>query len=302
MIEISFPDIVFLKPFRRRQECWGSYKAMASSPAIGSAPISFVDGKGRQYSMPLSFISFASAGAAPDVSSWLGWAGASAEQAAITQWVATLVAQNLITPLNVPAPALLFTLTAASPGAAGNDITVKFNSVNQDGSLNVTVSTQQVYSNLTVSSVETVLGLTASGGTNPVLAYVSAPFTTLPPNMAVTPFTATPPAPYGLTIPGSGNGALTASYMNTNAQAAYITAEITASDPVNEVFTLTLAWTNTVSSVTPATLGSAFSYLLNVTPGPGTGMPAVPSTVTLVGGAAPSSSPAVAASAPVLST
>lgn len=275
---------------------------MASSPALGNAPISFVDGSGKQYSMPLSFITFATAGSPPDLSSWPGWTGMPAEQAAITQWVSTLVAQNLVTPQTVPAPALLFTLAAASPGVAGNDITVKFNAVNTDGSLNVTVSTTQVYPNLTTSSVETVLGLTATGGTAPGLAYVSAPFLTLPPNMAATQFAPTPAGPYGLTIPGTGNGALTASNPSTSSDAAYITAAITASDPVNEVFTLTLGWTNTVSSVTAANLGSAFSYLLTVTLGPGTGTPAIPSSVTLVGGAAASSSPAVAASAPVLST
>ncbi len=255
--------------------------------------------------MPLSFISFGAAGAAPDISLWPGWAGASAEQAAITQWVSTLAAQNLVTPVSVPAPALLFTLTAASPGAAGNDITVKFNALNADGSMNVTVSTTQVYTNLSVSSVETVLGLTATGGSNPGLAYVSAPFTALPGDMAAAAFTAMPGPNYELAVPGSGGGILMASHSAASSDAGHITAGITGSDPVNEVFTLTLAWSNTVSSVTPATLQAAFGYLLTVTPpsgGFGAALPAIPSTVVLVGGAGPSSTAAVAAAAPVLST
>jgi hypothetical protein len=46
--------------------------------------------------------------------------------------------------------------------------------------VDVTVSTSQVYAGLTPASISTVLGAAPLGGTQPGLAYVSTPFTSLP--------------------------------------------------------------------------------------------------------------------------
>jgi hypothetical protein len=284
---------------------------MANIFAVSSAPISFVDGNGKQYSIPLSFISYASAAGAPTVSpNWPSWSRLSSTlQQAITTWLGVLNTQGFITPAP-PSPASpAFTATAAAVGSTGNDISIMFNSQNADGSLNVTVSTTQKYSGLNyasgaANSIEQVLGTTATNGAEPGLAFVST-VPTAAPTATANPVSFTilgGGTNYELDLPGS-NGVLTASANPTNADAGLITAAVSNVNSSAGTFDLTLSWSKTVASVTPAAMQSNFGYLISVAaPVGGFGpTPAAPSGITLAGGADATSALAVAASATVIS-
>ena len=282
---------------------------MANIPAVSTSPISFVDGNGKQYSIPLVFIAYASG--VPTVVNWPSWNGlSSALQGSITTWLGVLDAQGFITPLPPPAAGPAFTVAAVATGAVGNDITINFNSTDATtGALNVTVSTTQTYTGLNyaadaANSIEQVLGTSATNGTQPGLAYVStaptsAPTVTSNPVAFVIPAGGTV---YEFAVPNT-NGVLTASNDSTNADAGLITAAIANVNSTAGTFDLTLAWIKNVPSVTTANLTSSFAYLITVTAPPsGFGpMPATPSTITLSGGANPAATPAASASATVIS-
>jgi hypothetical protein len=282
---------------------------MANISALGSAPVSFLDANGKQYFIPLAWISYTSATASPAVASgWPGWgtAFALAQQSSVATWVGLLATEGFINPAPVPPALPAFTIAAKAVGAAGNDITISFNSQNTDGSLNVTVSTTQIYTGLdydpgNTNSIEELLGTSAINGTQPGLAYVGTKLTTAPAVAGATRFTQ--PGGVGSFQFSLGTaGVLLPAKNPTSSDAGLITATI--ANVVGNTFDLTLAWSKTVASVTPATLGSNFDYLITVTaPASGFGgAPAVPSTVTLVGGANASSNPAIAASATVISS
>jgi hypothetical protein len=289
---------------------------MTTIAALGSGPVGFVDANGKQYSIPLSFISYSSAAGTPAISSsWPGWnpapaptSPAQSEQSVIGNWVSLLGTLGLISPAPLPPASPSFTVTAASPGSAGNDITINFTTLNNDGTLNVTVSTTQVYKGLNydaaaANAIETVLGTTPSNGTAPGLAYVSGTPNAVPnATSGAVNFTANA-GTYEFDLPGTTSGVLTASNNPTSADAGLITAAISNVNTTDGTFDLTLSWSKPATSVTPATLGSQFSYLITVAaPSGGFGpAPAVPSSVTLVGGANASSSAAAAASATVIS-
>ena len=285
---------------------------MANISALGGGPISFVDAYGKQYSIPLCFVSYASATGAPVVaSSWGGWTlpNANALQTNINGWLSMEATLGFILPAPVPPALPAFTITAVAQGSTGNDITIAFNSQNTDGSLNVTVSTTQFYPGLNFTSgdpqnIETVLGTTAGGGSEPGLAFVSTPpagATPLPTATTGAVGFSLVGADYVFDLPGTA-AVLTASDDTTDAQ--HITATIGNIQSGPSTFDLTLSWSKTVTNVTPATLGSNFSYLISVAAPPaGFGaIPPVPSSITLVGGADTSSSAAAKATATVISS
>ncbi len=287
---------------------------MANISALGSGPVSFLDGNGKQYSIPLMFISYPSATGAPAVASnWPGWgaAPALAEQSVVNNWVGLLGTLGFMEPAPLPPALPSFIITANTPGVAGNAITVEFVSQDTSGNLTVTVSTTQTYTGLTYTGtptstlIQTVLGSATSSSTQP-LAYVSADSTTLPTATSGPVAFAAPSAGANYVFDFGTHGELTANYQPTNSDAQYLSASISNVNSTAESFDLTLSWSKTVTGLTPATLGAAFSYLINVAPPPGGTYgtnPTVPSTIVLVGGAAASGSAApIAASATVISS
>jgi hypothetical protein len=232
---------------------------MANIPAQGSAPVSFVDTYGNQYSIPLPWVSYPSQTGTPTVAaSWPGWAAplAQAQQAAVAASLTGLATQGLITAPLVPAALPSIVITAQTPGLIGNDISVTFNSVNPDGSLNVTVSTTQKYPGLTYATgqpnyIETVLG---SSTPAPGLAYVDTPPAGLPTAtsapVAFTQPSSPPNSPYQFELPGT-NGILFASNNPTSSDAGLITAAIANVDTTAETFDLTLAWSKTSPASPP---------------------------------------------------
>jgi hypothetical protein len=281
---------------------------MANMPALGGSPISFVDASGNQYSIPLPWISFPPAPAAPDPSAWPGWTGAAAsEQVAITAWIGSLATEGYITAGAVAVPPPAFSIAARDAGSTGNDISITFANVTPNTATpasttaQVTVSTTQVYQGLTATSIETVLGTEPLTGTQPGLAYVGTALATLPTAAAAAPFTETAGS-YLFDVPGSGGGVLLPTNDPTSADSGLINAAI-ALGPAAGTFTLTLSWTKQ-ATVALSALATTFGYILSIpTPPGGFAYPPAVGTVTLLGGAdaTTSSTPAATAAATVIS-
>jgi len=272
---------------------------MANIPCLGGAPVSFIDASGNQYFIPLPYVSFPAppAAAIPAISAqWPGWlaAGAAAQQNTVNGWVGALAIEGYLAAGSPPAsPA--FALAARDAGSAGNDISITFGNIAPNTATppsttaDVSVTTTQVYKGLTVASVETVLGATALGGTQPGLAFVGSPFTTLPDAVSPAQNFVISGTNYEFAVPGSGGGILVPTNDATNPDAGLITVAITDIDTTAETFTLTLGWTKPAApplNVALSALASTFGYVLTVTPpAGGYQLPPAAGTYTLVGGA-----------------
>jgi hypothetical protein len=282
---------------------------MANLPSVGGSPITFLDSFGAQYSIPLSFVTFPTATGAPVVSTWPGWTGTpgSAQLNNVTGWLAYLVGQSLLSAAVLPLPPAAFTIAARDVGSSGNDITISFGTVTPNAAtpaattVDVTVTTKQVYAGLTVASLATVLGTVALGGTQPGLAFVSTPLATMPTATAATNFTGTPLV---FDIPGS-SGVLSPTHdaAAEAADAALLQAAISDVNAAASTFTLTLSWTKSQTAVPLSSLATTFAYLITITPPTGGFVygPAAGSSVTLAGGTDPATiapNPAQATIAP----
>jgi hypothetical protein len=265
---------------------------MASLPSTGGSPITFVDSSGAQYSIPLTFVTFPSATGAPAVSTWPGWTGsAGPDQTNVTTWVQYLATQGLLIPDILPLPPAAFTITARDAGSSGNDITIQFGNVTPNTAtpsattVDVKVSTTQVYAGLTPVSIATLLGTAPLAGTQPGLAYVSTPLTGVPTDTAMANFTGNP---LQFALPGSG-GILSPTHdaASEAADAALLQASVTAATA--STFTLTLTWTKAETAVPLSGLAAMFAYVITVTPPTGGFVyaPAAHSQITLYGGTDP---------------
>ncbi|MGO8855494.1 MAG: hypothetical protein ACLQO1_07260 [Steroidobacteraceae bacterium] len=284
---------------------------MSSLPAIGTGSVSFVDANGKQHEVPLSLITFGANGA-PTLSPTL-----SNYSLTLTPLLNALVQQGLLQPGPAPAPIPLFTVKALQSGSQGNSISITFANPAPSATppvIDVSVTATQVYPNLSLSSIGTVLGTAPGAGTMPGLAYLSsaAPPTVMP-SASSTTFSASGPV-YTANIPSSGSGATTAFTLetaNTNVDTVMPTAQISSVNTSASTFTLTLSWTNSVPAVSLASLTALtnaltndFNFLLtfNASSGaPATFPPPAVGTVTLTGGVDGAGSAAVPATATVAS-
>jgi hypothetical protein len=267
---------------------------MANLSSNGGSPITFVDAGGAQYSLPLTFVSFTTAGGVPSVAGWPGWAGkAGPELAGITGWVAYLGGLGFLLPNITPPPASAFTISARDAGAAGDDIKITFGTVTPNSAtpsattVDVTVATSQIYNGLTIATIGKILGTAPLGGSAPGLAYVTTPPTTLPTAAAAANFTGTP---LQYELPGSG-GILEPTHdaATEAADAALLQAAVSNVDSGAGTFTLTLSWSKTHSALPLNSLAATFAYLVTITPPTGgfVSAPAANSSVSLSGGIDP---------------
>jgi hypothetical protein len=276
---------------------------MASLPATGGSPITFLNSNFAQQSIPLTFVTFPSATGTPTVSSaWPDWKSP-ADQANVASWVQYLATQGLLAADIVPLPPAAFTITARDAGSSGNDITIAFGAVTPNTAtpsattVDVTVSTKQVYPALTPTSIATVLGTAPLAGTQPGLAYVSAPLTGMP--TAVTTPKTFSGSPLAFVPPGSG-GALSPTHDAASEAADAALLQATITNVTTTTFDLTLIWSKE-QTVPLSSLPATFAYLVTIAPPPGGFVyaPAANSQITLVGGADPTSIPPSQAEAAV---
>jgi hypothetical protein len=234
-----------------------------------------------------------------------------AEQTIVLPLLNSMVAQGLVVPASGPPPAPVFTITAAEAGSQGNTISITFSNPvsNPANAVDVTVTATQLYQGLAPTTVKSVLGITAGGGSKPGLAFVSSTGTPAMPSAGVTPFTAQGPI-FAAAIPGisPAPSAFTLESFSNNPDSQHLQAMVGAVNTAASTFNLTISWTKTVAAVPLqdlTKLDTDFGFLLKFTP-PASGAPpagtsyALPAagTIVLQGGAdAAPAQPAGSASA-----
>jgi hypothetical protein len=268
--------------------------------ALATGPISFLDSNSNQREIPLSAIYFDANG--PNATGWLGLGNNSADTGLVNALLAQLAAQRLLTPGTQTTPAPSLTITATKAGGEGNVIQVTISNVSTaTGTMTMLVSATEVYPGLTTATLANALGMsaTASG-----LVYLQSN-------------NDQPPAAFTGTIAAPDLTCAVQQAANST-DIAFTLAAVDSADPPNAAnisitvapdplpattFTLTASWKKT-QSVTIAMLTATpnpFAFLVTFAGSLDGPLPA-PGTVTLQGGADPTSSPAVAASASVLSS
>jgi hypothetical protein len=275
---------------------------MGSTPATGNGPFEFTDALGRQWSIPISAITFNQSQAALD-STWtakLAQNPAANASAIATASLSYAAKEGYIAPAPTPSPFAAMVLQAATAGAAGNNISVQMTISDAIASPPTDDPTLTQFS-LTVTETDTYTGLTAAtiqsqlsgqGG----LVQVAPGFidTAGAPDATTGNLTGSPAQ---LQVMGTGSPALvfTLAAKKTGADGLATKVAITpdSSPPSSgqETFTLVATWTKTASGITLGTLESTVAgqlgYEITVSK-PSSGAYSVPAggiTTTLSGGA-----------------
>lgn len=274
---------------------------MATYQAISSGPISFVDAHQSQQEIPLSAITFGPNGV--DASAWPSY---TANKAVVDGLLKQMVAQGLISPGTKSAAVPSLKITASEPGQTGNATTVTFaNPSSSAGTVDVTVTANETYPGLTLGTIGNVLGTSAAQANG--LVFLESNNNKSPKSSSGN-ISGGPNFDYIVPEPGGdAAGAFTlkaAAAGLSDADAQLIKIVVTPDPLPATTFTLKASWTKTATGVTLATLESAtnpFAILVSFTGAAGGPLPAA-GTVSLLGGAAATSSPAVNATATVFSS
>jgi hypothetical protein len=268
--------------------------------ALATGPISFSDGNAAQHEIPLSAIYFDANG--PNASLWPGYGSNTSLINALLQ---QLAAQGLLTPGTQTVPTAALAITATQAGATGNVIAVTISNVlPAAGRMSVLVTATEVYPGLTTDTIAAALGTTQASGNG--LVFLESNNNQAP--AAVNNQIIGGGLTY--TVPEAADAANTAFVLAaTNSADAADAANISitiAPDPLPATtFTLTAGWSKPAPNVTLATLTNPatnpFAFLVTFTSPAGGSLPG-PGTFLLQGGAAATSSPAIAATTNVLSS
>jgi hypothetical protein len=251
-----------------------------------NGPIGF-NANGHQYEIPLSALSFDSAGGAPKATGWGPYkAGTNTFKDAVDNWLASLYTGGFLTPAKQPAPVPAMDITAVQPGANGNTIKVTISNVHETTPNNflfdAVVTEKDVYTGLDVGTIAGVIGTSSGGGTRPGLVFVT--LGTGQPKGGTYTLSGTPAK---VDIPNHDTTPATAFTLTarTGGVAALFTVTLTEPDAQNK-FDLTVEWSKPDTNLTPATMATSFNYEINVAApsGGSLGVPAAGST-TLSGGA-----------------
>jgi hypothetical protein len=302
---------------------------MAPTTVFADSPIAFTDSKGKEVLIPVSALSFSKTGALTVDMTNFGYGKNAPEQTLVVNLLAYLMGQGLIFPAAVAAPKPAMVVSAADPGAAGNNIQVGLK-ITADASndpalakIDVTVTETDSYTAANAllvdpgqpRSIQAVLGSDKAPGTGPLPALVhvidgSVKAGTLP-DASKSPFQlkgsgaaakSQVPVP---AVGGSGN-AFTLEAKKPGDE-NLTTVAVANVDSTKKTFELTAVWTKTVKGYTLSTLGQIgtdFGYLLSVAP-PKSGIYLVPAgtgnTPLRFSGGVDGSSP-VAASATIFAS
>jgi hypothetical protein len=257
---------------------------MARTAALGDGPVAFFT-EGVQVEVPLSAIYFENDAVRTTRTDLPGF----------DKWIAFLASRNRLVAGAAPPVAKAIVVTAAAPGAAGNDIQVTV-SRKTDTTVDITVTETDKYEGLTLATLTSRLGNAAGEtGTKPGLLHVKSFPTgseTLPVVAAANiPSTGTPPK---WTIAGTGATAVTleprrSTGFNAGDRKTVSISNVSA-PAAGATFTLTVTWTKAVADTTLADLPTALAqlgYLITAdAPDSGFKLPR-PGTVTLAGGREP---------------
>jgi hypothetical protein len=273
---------------------------MPNFQALGTSPVSFLDTNQSQQSIPLSAISFA--GSVPSAAKWPKY---SSNSALIDALLAEMVNQGLLTQGTAAASSPSLTITAAVAGAPGNSITVTFANAKPTATpptIDVKVAATEIYANLTLATLPAALG--TSSATASGMIFVNGAVNSMPVAQS-----GAIGADFNFLFADAAAdaaGAFTVTAVDETPDSADINVAITipAGAPAG-TFTLTATYANSQAGQTVAALTTAatnpFAAVVTFT-GPASAALPAPGTVTLMGGAAPSSSAAVPAVATVFSS
>jgi hypothetical protein len=226
----------------------------------------------------------------------------------INQLLQQLVAQGLLTHGTQAAPSAALSITANEAGTTGNVIQVTISNVNTSANtMTVTVSATEVYPGLTTATLGNALGTSATAANG--LVYLQSPGSQQP-GLYSQNTSSGPDYTYPIpeAPPATGTAfTLAAADFGGTADAANVSVSVVPDPAPATTFTLTASWTKSINNLTLAMLTAAapspppFGLLVTFSAPAGGALPA-PGTVTLQGGATASSTPAAAATAPLLSS
>jgi len=267
---------------------------MATTPAVGSGPVEFMDETtGQQLSIPLSDLAFDPNGnLIPS-----GWPLYQKYKTTVDNLLKYLKTTGALYPAPSPPPAPAMVIEAKQKGSSGNNIQIKFSKVgttdpNDNTKFDAEVTDSETYSGLTKDTIEGVLGTPAAPGIVPGLVLVTAGTALArPANKSYSMLTGT--TPFKLKILQADNTTqafeLQARDPN-NAEAKYTTVTVSgvsATDATDPHFNLAVNWQKAATGIHAADLQTQFGFEITVSPPPGVAAPGLPANgvVTLRGGA-----------------
>ena len=259
---------------------------MARARALANGPVEFTDSNGVQISLPLTAIFFD--GNAVNAEGDLY----NTNKTIAEPWLAYQAGIGLLLPDAQPPVKTAMVIKANDPGSNGNFIQIAFSNFDEtnpnDPKFDTAVTEGNTYTNLTPSTVQTILGATAGSGTKTGLVFVPGPSPAKLPKAGSYPLVVKNPNTFAAaTIPkNSGSGsAFTVQAKADGADGAQTKIEIKDVDPSSSAFTLVATWSKTASQITSSQVGSNFAYLITVDPPVGGTISApVAGTITLSGG------------------
>lgn len=216
---------------------------MATTPAVGPGPISYLKSDGTQVIIPLTALGF-SGGSLTIPTSF----------AEATTWLTYLAQQGILTLGAPPPPAPAINIKAATPGSGGNNIRILIANVDttQDpAKFDVTITETEVYTGLSWDSkspmfIATILGTHANPGSG--LVHVKDNTVSGPPNPIATPTPLTlgsngkTPVPATYHVTGTSGDAFVLEARSAGTGGNSIKVTITNVDTTTKTFTLTAAW------------------------------------------------------------
>ena len=252
-------------------------------PAVGEGPIVFVDAEGKQYTIPLTAISFQDGVVQSDVVA-----------DGLQEWLAYLVLQGQLVPEPTPAAVEAMIVEAKNDGPTGNDIVVEVREIGVDA-VEITVTETHVYEGLKLDasehSVSTVLDVAEKG----IVHHTAVTGTTSDaPAGGLVPKSKLPPDDRaGWVIKDQGGTSLAVlEPRGAGWEKGTLTVLVDDVDPVAMTFSLKVAWDITVT-VGPTDLTGAnpladLKFAVTVSPpAPGSQLRLpMPGRVALTGGAA----------------
>jgi hypothetical protein len=262
---------------------------------IGSGPFEFTDANGRQVSIPLTALSFASGVLQVDPTTWHGVTDG------IADFVNALATQGILKPASLPQSRPAMVITATDPLGEGNLIKVDIAvnpAANRDPTqteISLTVTETDSYPGLTLATIEAKVGNDTAPGSQPGLAHIlhaSLAPALLPVNQKL-PF---PVAAAGASAKVDIVDATPATVFTLEAKKPGPDSQFTTAEILNagaKTFDLKLTWTHPVVKTKLPTLSAdlaALGYEIIVKPPADSGVFSVPAAtggpISLTGGAA----------------
>jgi hypothetical protein len=245
---------------------------------IANGPISFTDGEGRAFAIPLSLLSFNDQGQLL----YDEWPH-DEHSGLLDLWLPYWQKQGMIREGAEPPRGQAMIITAQDAGAAGNTILLDIQNVRPDPAdaaitiFDATVTETNSYPGLTPESLKEVIGEEAGGGTKPGLVFVSSTGDPVLPKAGDYPLADGGADASSVDIPTPDDSAIAFSLdaRKAGAEGDNITVTISDVDEVASTFTLVAVWNKEATGLEADELEATFAFEIAVDP-PASGELAAP--------------------------